>query len=215
MVESEGMGVRNRRKQETRARIADMALKLFARNGFDAVTVAQVARAAAVTEKTVFNHFKTKEDLVYGDDQAFQAALLESVRGRPSRESVLHAAERFFLGRYVRLRFDAATRRRTRTLAGLVAASPALQARERQIHARYADALCDLIAAEQHATPDDIRPRVVAEALIVVHRESIAAVRRAVLADVSDAELAAQAVAVVRDGFDLLARGLGRYPTRR
>jgi AcrR family transcriptional regulator len=43
-------------------------MRLFARDGFDAVTVAEVARAAGVTEKTVFNHFETKEDLVYSED---------------------------------------------------------------------------------------------------------------------------------------------------
>ena len=215
MVEPVVAGRRELRKQETRERIAETALRMFARRGFDSVTVAQIAQAAGVTEKTVFNHFRTKEDLVYSEDVAFEAALLDSVRTRPPREPVLEAAKRFFLDRYRRLEFDPASRRQARTFAMLVAASPALEARERQIHARYADALCDLITTEQRAVPNDIRPRITAEALIVVHRESIAAMRNAILEDVSDAELASRAVATARNGFDLLARGLGRYASVR
>jgi len=207
--------VRARRKEQTRQRIAETALLLFARNGFDNVTVAQVAQAASVTEKTVFNHFKTKEDLVYSQDETFKSALLDSIRTRSSRESVLHAVERFLLDRYRRLEFDPASRQRSRMFASLVAGNPTLQARERAIHARYADALSDVIAQEQHAAPDDIRPRITAEAVLAVHRGAIAAIRNAVLADVSDTELAARATVAARRGFRLLARGLAGYAARR
>ena len=56
-------GLRERKKRQTRDAIAAAALALFLERGFDAVTVADVARAADVSEKTVFNHFPTKEDL--------------------------------------------------------------------------------------------------------------------------------------------------------
>jgi AcrR family transcriptional regulator len=198
-------------KEETRRRIAQAAFRLFARRGFDSVTVVEVAAAAGVTEKTVFNHFRSKEDLVYSEDSVFEAALLDAVRDRRRGEPVLRAAERFFLGRYRRLELDPAGRRRARALAEMAEASPALRAREREIHVRYADALCDLIAAEQSAGPDDIRPRLTAEAVIAVHRESVAAIRRALLADLPDAKLAARALRTAREAFTLLAGGFGGY----
>ncbi|MFC0529897.1 TetR/AcrR family transcriptional regulator [Phytohabitans kaempferiae] len=117
------------RKRETRRRIAVTAFGLFARRGFDQVTVAEVAEAAGVTEKTVFNHFRSKEDLVYGEDDAFQDALLAAVGGRPPREPVLSAARAFFLQRYRSVELDPDARRRATALAELVAASPALRAR--------------------------------------------------------------------------------------
>jgi AcrR family transcriptional regulator len=196
------------RKQETRRRIAATAFDLFTRRGFDAVTVAEVAAAAGVTEKTVFNHFPSKEDLVYSEDTQFEATLLAAVGGRPPGEPALAAAERFLLERYRRLRFDPAARRRAAALAELVVASPALRARERRIYARYAGALAELIAAEWPGPPDDIRPRLVAEAVIVVHRESVAAVRRGLLSGVPDDELAAHVQRLAQDAFALLADGV-------
>lgn len=208
------MAERAVRKRETRERIAAIAFGLFERRGFDAVPVAEVATAAGVTEKTVFNHFRSKEDLIYSEDAAFQSALLDAIGARPPREPALSAAERFLLQAYDRVRLDPGRRHRAVVLAELVAASPALRAREREIHARYAAALADLIETEQDAGPDDIRPRLVAEAVLAAHRVSIAAIRRALLANVPDEELAAQARSAARTAFALLAGGLGRYATR-
>ena len=57
-------GLRERKKRQTHEAIAEAAMALFVEHGFDAVTVADVARAADVSEKTVFNYFPAKEDLV-------------------------------------------------------------------------------------------------------------------------------------------------------
>jgi hypothetical protein len=48
---------------QTRARIAEVAARLFLERGYDTVTVAEVAREAGVSSVTVFNHFPRKEDL--------------------------------------------------------------------------------------------------------------------------------------------------------
>ncbi len=93
------LGLRERKKQRTRALIADTARRLFLERGFDAVTVAEVARAAEVAEKTVFNYFPAKEDLVYWQLESFEDELLEAIRERSSGESVLAAFGRFVLVR--------------------------------------------------------------------------------------------------------------------
>ena len=58
------MTLRDRRRTELRQHLSDTATAMFLERGFDEVTVADVAKACGVTEKTVFNHFRTKEALL-------------------------------------------------------------------------------------------------------------------------------------------------------
>jgi len=67
---------------QTRARILDVANRLFFERGYEAVTVAEIAREAGVSSVTVFNHFPRKEDL-FMDRAADAVDLLRSaVRDR-------------------------------------------------------------------------------------------------------------------------------------
>jgi AcrR family transcriptional regulator len=68
------VGLRESKKLETRREIADTAMRLFVERGFDHVTVAEVAAAARVSVKTVFNYFPTKEDLFFDELPERQAA---------------------------------------------------------------------------------------------------------------------------------------------
>jgi len=98
MVSSE-LPLRLRKKIRTRQQIADAAARLFAARGYDAVTVADVAGLAEVSEQTVYNFFSSKEQLVLDEDAAFEARLLALVRerapGTPLDECVQDGAHRF------------------------------------------------------------------------------------------------------------------------
>src|SRR5215472_14949900 len=89
------MGLRERKKLRTRESIRDTAVRLFLARGFDRVTVAEVAREADVSEATVFNHFPTKEDLLYSRMEAFEGELLDAVRTRAPGQSALDAFAAF------------------------------------------------------------------------------------------------------------------------
>jgi AcrR family transcriptional regulator len=59
------MDRRARKKAQTRELIRSVAHRLFEANGFDAVTIADIARESDVAVQTVFNHFATKEELFF------------------------------------------------------------------------------------------------------------------------------------------------------
>jgi AcrR family transcriptional regulator len=205
-------GLRERKKQQTRQAIADAAKRLFLERGFDQVSVAEVARAANVSEQTVFNYFPTKEDLVYERMSAFEDELLAAVRERPDGESPLRAFARFILDRSDRA-MAGDGKRRVAELTRLVSASPSLMARERQLVAGYTDALAALLAEETRASADDIAPRLVAEAMMAFHRSLVEFARRRAQSRKSSADLAAEIRAAGEHALTLLEGGLGHSST--
>jgi AcrR family transcriptional regulator len=207
-------GLRERKKQQTRNAIVETAQRLFTERGFDAVTVAEVAREANVSEGTVFNYFTTKEDLFYGGMEAFEGQLIGAVRERAPGESILDAFRRFVLDGTARLaREDVAEL--IANAARIVTASAALRAREREIVAQSTDELADLIAAETGARASDVEPRAVAAALMGVQRALVDHVRAAVLAGTHGPKLARDTKAQGRRAFARLEQGLGDYARKR
>src|SRR6185312_8756553 len=81
------VGLRARRKQENRELIAATAARLFAERGYENVAVIDVARAAEVSEQTVYNHFPSKEHLVLDRDDELRARLVDRIRTRPPGSS--------------------------------------------------------------------------------------------------------------------------------
>ena len=209
------MGLRERKKEQTRQLIADTAWRLFADRGFDRVTVAEVARQAEVAVATVFNYFPTKEDLFYSRLEAFGTRLVEAVSSREAGEPVLVAFRRSLLqtgGLLAQVEAgDLQALERLRTLNRVIADSPALLAREQRAMARTTDALAALLAAETDASDQDLRPQIAANALIGVQRALVDYTRRRVLADEAPARLAADVRGLGQRAFALLEHGLGDY----
>jgi AcrR family transcriptional regulator len=209
------VGLRELKKEQTRQLIADTAWQLFADRGFDKVSVAEVARAAQVAEATVFNYFPSKEDLFYSRLESFWTRLADAVSTRPPGQPALAAfrdalqADGGLLGQLESGDPDALAR--LRTVNRIVAASPALLAREQQVLAGAASDLAARLAAETGAGPADLRPQVVANALLGVHRALLDYVRRRVLADDVPVSLAAEVRARSAESFALLGHGLGDY----
>ena len=207
-------GLRERKKAQTRQAIAEAAQRLFVERGFDAVTVAEVAREADVSQGTVFNYFPTKEELFYSGMVVFEAELVEAVRERAPGESALTAFRRFVLDGTGRLaREDVAEV--IATAGRVVTSSAALQARERAIVAEYTDALAALLAEETGAGAGDVEPRAVAAGLMGVQRALVAYVRESVLAGRRGPQLAEETKAQGERAFARLERGLAEYAIKR
>jgi AcrR family transcriptional regulator len=184
-------GLRERKKQQTRQSIAATAFQLFAEHGFERVTVAEIARRTSVSEATVFNYFPVKEDLVYSRMRTFEAQLVEAVRNRRPGESVIAAFRACLVApRGLMASADADADETLQTLARIIAQSPALLARERQIYEEATQSLARVIAQQTSAAPGDIEPWVVANALIGVHRALVSYTRDRLLAGASTRTLA-------------------------
>jgi AcrR family transcriptional regulator len=209
------MGLRERKKEQTRQLIAETAWRLFADRGFDKVTVAEVARQAQVAVATVFNYFPTKEDLFYYRLEAFGARLVGAVASRAPGEPVLASFRRHLTetgGLLAQVEAgDLQALERLRTINRVIAASPALLAREQQALTHTADALAAQLAAETGAPADDLQPQVAATALIGVQRALLDYTRQRILADEEPARLAADVRRLYQRAFELLERGLGDY----
>jgi AcrR family transcriptional regulator len=85
------MGLRERKKDETRRRISDIATRMFLTRGYANVTVAEVAEAAGVSKMTVFNYFATKEDLLLDHQPGNVAMMRAAVLERRPGQSVVSA----------------------------------------------------------------------------------------------------------------------------
>lgn len=208
-------GLRERKKQQTRRLIAETARRLFAERGFEAVPVAEIARVADVSEATVFNYFPTKEDLLYSRLEAFEQELLSSIRDRAAGESVLEAFGRFVsTPRGLLASPDPEHAEQLASISRVIAESPALLARERQIYAQYTEALAALLATETGASADDVEPWVVARALIGLHQAVVDYSRRQILAGTRNPTLTRRVRRQTEHALNRLSAGLGGYGVR-
>nr|WP_042188563.1 TetR family transcriptional regulator [Kibdelosporangium sp. MJ126-NF4]CEL18323.1 Transcriptional regulator, TetR family [Kibdelosporangium sp. MJ126-NF4]CTQ97807.1 Transcriptional regulator, TetR family [Kibdelosporangium sp. MJ126-NF4] len=68
MTEGQPLGLRERKKLETRARLVKIAIRLAAERGLENVTVDDIAAEAGVSGRTFFNYFPSKEDAILHPD---------------------------------------------------------------------------------------------------------------------------------------------------
>lgn len=199
-------GLRERKKRQTQEAIAAAAMELFQAHGFDAVTVADVARAADVAEKTVFNHFPTKEDLVFFRSEDRLAAQVEAIRTRPPGTSISRVFEAHTLEMLARIesgRFE-----RMMATPRLVRESPALQARLLTYWEQEAHALTLAVGED-----DDVVAATAVRALAWAHRSIFRVAMKRLLAGEHPAMVAGELRLETRRVYSRLERGLAGFGT--
>lgn len=200
-------GLRERKKLETRRRITEAAIALFAEHEFERVPVADIAAAADVSTATVFNYFPTKEDLIYDGMASFNDTLLEAIRARPEGTSVLGAFRDHLLQPRGVLADPAPPVLETLAVVGrIVRESPSLQARERLEADRAAEALRDLLAAE--LGDDGLRPWAAAAALVGTTRGMSREIQTAAAEGRIGPRFTRQILAAASAAIDLVEAGL-------
>lgn len=194
-------GRRERKKAEVRQRISDLATALFLRDGFDQVSVSEIAAAADVARPTVFAHFPRKEDLFFDRYPEVAGQLTRAVRERPAGTSAVSALRDTLVtvaqaGQApYGMNADMIPWWRT------IAASRALQARARELADQLAADLAQAMAATGTAEPELVAALVVA-AYRTAHLQAV----RAILAGEDAATVAARYPGRIRSALSAVGR---------
>lgn len=193
------MSLRERKKEQTRVRIADAALRLFTEQGFDHTTVAEVAAAADVSVKTVFNYFPAKEDLFFDRADEVEQRWLDAVADRDPAEPLLAGLRRRSLSRFADHPNGPSAHFR-RVLAG----STLLQARGQQMWADHEDAIATALSADV----DDLTAAVLAHQVLGIHPMALRKVEQWTREGTPDDEVRERVLGLINRAFDLLDRGV-------
>jgi AcrR family transcriptional regulator len=202
-------GLRARKKRAAREAIAATARRLFAERGFDTVTVAEIAAAADVSEKTVFNHFPTKEDLAFADRERGLNQLVAAIAGRAGTDSVLDVFRALTTSVIDDLVVPGDED--LLTAARIIRGSRTLQERLSVGWESGAAAVTAAIATTSGAADDDLVPAVVARTLWFTHRSIFLVALHGLLAEEDREQLAARLRTAADRAYDQLAGGLADY----
>ena len=154
------MGLRERKKEQTRRAIEDAAFRLFAERGFQATTVADIAEAADVAPRTFFAYFPSKEDVLFADFDETSEALAARLRDRPPGETTFDALRAWITGLLPDLEAD---ENREALRHRLCSEHESIAAHERHLMARFEAIIAESVAVdlgdapERPATADDRR----------------------------------------------------------
>lgn len=144
------MGGVGRWEPNSRGRLQEAALALYAERGFDQTTAAEIAARAGLTERTFFRHFADKREVLFGGSALLQERILAGVVGAPPGLGALAAVARGLDAAAAMLgesRRDLAGQRQA-----VIAASPELRERERAKLADYAAAVA--VALQGRGVPE-------------------------------------------------------------
>jgi AcrR family transcriptional regulator len=154
--------LRERKRTRTRSMIQTEALRLFTEKGYAQTTVEEIADAAAISPRTFFRYFPTKEDVVMWDE--YDPLALDLLESRPNDEPV---AQSFRM--VVRETLGGLYRRDPERLLQRVQLSmnvPEVRARFLEEQSNGVAALASLFARKRGTESDELRMRVIGSSLL-------------------------------------------------
>jgi AcrR family transcriptional regulator len=208
-----------RRRRQTRDRIAHTALALFSERGYDAVTIAEIAEAADVAKQTVVNHFPAKDDLLFAWHRPVEADLIDMIDQLPLGTSLPEFLKDELPRLFVHLSEvpEAADGGDPRTavddrLAGvgtIIQNSPALQDALRLRGARYQEDLAAILCDRVPARLGAVAARAIAAFILTTVTAMIDEATRLRGAGQPPEQIAATLTDTVGRALDILHTGIG------
>jgi AcrR family transcriptional regulator len=153
---------------DSRGRLQEAALALFAERGFDQTTTAQIAARAGLTERTFFRHFADKREVLFGGSDVLKERILAGVTAAPAVDGALEAVARGLTAAAAMLgefRRDLSLQR-----YAVISANPELRERELAKMADYATAVAAALGERGVGEP---RATIAAEAGLTVLRVAL------------------------------------------
>jgi AcrR family transcriptional regulator len=198
-------GLRERKKLRTRQSLVDAAYELFARQGFAATTVDQIAESVEVSARTFHRYFSSKEEAALSVLTEQLDAMVEALRTRPAEESVMTALRTAVVGVLARYEADEdCDAFRFHRLQALIASSPPLRAAAAEHSAARTAEVAELLATRlgvELAT--DPRPGLVAAVVLCAAPAAVDARR--------EQDSSRPASELYKEVFDFLGAGMD-YP---
>jgi AcrR family transcriptional regulator len=192
-----------------RGRLAKAALTLYAEQGFEQTTAAEIARSAGLTERTFFRHFADKREvLFYGSDSVLDL-LVQAVADAPPAAGPVDAVSAALqaVGAVMQETPEAA-----RLRYAVVSATQELRERELAKFAEFAAAIAG--ALRERGVPE-LAASLAAETGIAVYRVTFAR-WIAAQAQLDLPELLRESMAELRDVFaDRLLSSPASWPPGR
>jgi AcrR family transcriptional regulator len=194
-------GLRERKKERTREQIAEAAMGLFAKRGYHATTIADIAAAADVAPRTFFAYFPSKEAVVFHNVDRDLDALAGALRERLPGETAFDA-----LRRWIDSVFDQSMAEEEEALLRkrLCREDEGLANFQAGMMARVQELLAEAIAKDLDEPPDALRPRLVTAAAVAALTSIEATIRE----QAEERTAKAEALAVLDDAIVFLRGGI-------
>ncbi|MGW5521935.1 TetR family transcriptional regulator [Gordonia sp. NPDC003950] len=160
--------LREQRQQQTSVDISDAALDLFARRGYTATTIPDIAAAAHVSVRTFHRYFPTKEDVIAPALDAGWRSYVDAFAARPDEENLIDG-----LVGALQTALDEPSGRRHRTFLRTLPTSPALASAWLSVHDRCCDALRPVLAGRIDLDPADLRAQFAAACVVTANRLAV------------------------------------------
>jgi AcrR family transcriptional regulator len=154
-----------RRRRLVRDEIGLIAVNLFADLGFENVTVADIASAAGISDRTFFRYFVSKDEVVLDYERVLHDRLIDAVAARPADEGAVTALREAYLQTS---HVEPAARARVVQIARILADAPALRARAHGERLTRDDALVAEVTRRLHEGADAMHARVIVTAMDAV-----------------------------------------------
>jgi AcrR family transcriptional regulator len=213
-----GEGLRERQKRQTRRLISDTATGMFLKDGFDAVRVIDVAAACGVSEKTVYNHFPTKESLILDRFEDMETDIRRVFGTDPT--SPVEAAVEVIVARVEGMLGDWSGPDRpndltlVRRFSEMIQQTPALRAAQWEMLDRMTQIAAEGIGARTGLDPDDPEPQIAANAIMGLWRVQFGSMVRNATAGRPPPKVRDAVIADVRRAAELIDIGLSSFAHR-